>query len=235
MAPRRAQNPKKTPSKGKAPKKAVRAVSPCALKKTLRSDLLLSLPAELMFEIFKLLIKSDLKSLRSVCKTLAGVITSLLFDNIFLSGSATDLDHASFTTQNFGKFIKTIYISPLTFERLQMPKYRDEVRASMSLANTPPKRGIKWQEHINKGYEVYRNLRESHENILSSGEIAVLLSHALVSAPTVRRVILTTASRDRDVSDTEAQNVSCSPASSLACNAGHFGVKRCFNSCITAH
>ena len=215
MAPRHAKNTEKTPRKVKASKKAIRVVPP------LRGDLLLSLPAELIFEIFKLVGKADLKSLRLVCKVLAGLIASLLFESIFLSGSGVDLDHASFTALHFGKFIKTVYISPLTFENLQMSKYRNEVRASMSLANTPRKRGIKWQEHINKGYEVYRNLRESHENILSSGEIGVLLSHALRSAPAVRRVVLTSAWRDKDVSDTEAQKVSCSPAGNLACMASH--------------
>ena len=172
----------------------------------LRGDYLSSLPAELILEVFKLVGKTDLKSLRLVCKALAGFITSLLFDSIFLSGNTTDLDHASLTNLDFGKFVKTIYISPLIFEGLPMSTYRAHVRER--LGDGYRKRGIKWQEHVNKGFEVYRNLRKSTDDTLSSGELSVLLSHALVTTPGIRRVVLTNANRKKDVSDAEAQKVS---------------------------
>ena len=216
MAPRHAKHAKKAPRKVKASKKAIRVVPP------LRGDLLLSLPAELISEVFKLVGRVDLKSLRLVCKALAGLITPLLFDSIFLSGNTTDLDHASLTNLKFGNFVKTIYISPLIFEALSMSAYRGRVRER--LGDIHQKRGIKWQEHVNKGFEVYRNLRESIDNILSSGELCVLLSHALVTTPGIRRVVLTKANRKKDVSDAEAQKVSSLSRSSLTHGALYFQV-----------
>ena len=168
---------------------------------------LIRLLPELMIGICKLLHKEDLKSLRLVSPKLSEYVLPILYRTIYLSGHPRHLKEAELVCQNYGKFVKILYISPCVFINLKRGYYGLEVQEALDFIHAH--RSTQFAIHVQKGWMHYSSISTTTEWNLWPGKIDETLSRALSLAPGIERIVFTDADRERkDFTAADAKAVS---------------------------
>lgn len=78
---------------------------------------------ELQSLVCQSLTKSELKVARLVCKSLDQAAVPLLFDEIFVAASYSDLEIADLVASNFGSCVKKITVSIVEYDLLSIEDF----------------------------------------------------------------------------------------------------------------
>ena len=162
----------------------------------------MDLPLELLRQVLQYLPKKHLKQLRLACRTLAQSVAPYLFDSIFLSASVADLEDATLVLKQFSHCLKTVFISPMYPGVISKTTYCSDVLDSTQYTGLVTIQDQDhWQEHLNLGFNSYLRHRQEALDILSTGQISGLLRQAIITAPTISKIVLTYSPRPRVITD----------------------------------
>lgn len=140
---------------------------------------------ELQTLVCRSLTKSELKVARLVCKSLDQAAVPLLFNEIFVAASYSDLDIADSIASNFGSYVKEITISIVEYDPLPKEEFCGSTRAgrkdSLERIN----------DHRKHAFDTYCKARSENLEIMESGELLAKICVILSKSLNIRKMILT--------------------------------------------
>ncbi|KAK0509697.1 hypothetical protein JMJ35_008091 [Cladonia borealis] len=139
----------------------------------------MEVPPEVLGQILAHLEKKELKQVRLVCKQLERSAVPLLFDEVYLSANPAEIEIAQKTVQNFGKSIKTVYLSAVEYEEMKWGKFKSAVGRYDSL------------EHVRLAYTNYCKLCQEQEAMFRAGTYFGHLCYVLRTVPNAQRLVMT--------------------------------------------
>ena len=142
-----------------------------------RSSATMNFPPEILSSVLSHQPKTELKTVRLVCKAFDAAAVPFLFKEIYLIARYADIEKASLLAGRFGSYVKTLILSSEVFDAY--------VSWEMFQCTIP-------NEDLAKSYyDSYRKLEEEQEELLSEGEFFGHLCNTLTVLPHLQKVILT--------------------------------------------
>lgn len=146
----------------------------------------MDIPSELQTLVCRNLTKAQLKVARLVCKSFDQLAVPLLFEEVFIASSYSDLERADRIASRFRSFVRTITVSFVHFPSCLRGGY-DRLwsrRWGTKILN-------RVDGHLEYAYEITCRFQREQEEIRESGEILAQMCHILGKTTRCRRIVLT--------------------------------------------
>ena len=143
------------------------------------SELAMEVPPEVLGRILAHLEKKDLKEVRLVCKKLERSAVSLLFDEVYLSTNPAEIEIAQNNVRNFGKSIKTVYVSAVEYKEMKWGHFKNSIGHSREKV-----------EYVRLAYANYCRLRQEQQDMFRAGTYFGHLCYALRTIPNAQRLVI---------------------------------------------
>ena len=130
--------------------------------------------------------KTELKNARLICKSLDQAAAPLLFDEVFIAATYSDLEIADLVASRFGSYIKNVTVSLVEYVYLSKTEFfslGESERNSRTLERV--------SSHLEHALDIYRKARTEDLEIKESGELLARLCLILSKSPNIRNMVLT--------------------------------------------
>ncbi|CAD6590200.1 MAG: hypothetical protein ASARMPRED_004667 [Alectoria sarmentosa] len=144
------------------------------------------LPPELQILVCQNMTKTELKNARLICKSLNQAAVPMLFDEVFIAATYSDLEIADLVASRFGSYIKTITLSFVQYPDYSKDRFIElgsKAREKITLERV--------DGHLAYAFKNYRKVRKEHLEVTESCEFLTQLCQVLRRLIRCRKIVIT--------------------------------------------